>query len=61
MSGKGRAVAYTKNPLYVRFPLVPLQRTPMEPRGIHQVTTYFGTLGEVEFVYPETVTYADGL
>jgi len=61
VSKKNRAMAYTKNKQFVRFPMVPLQRTPLEHRGIHQVTTYFGTLGEVEFVYPETVTYADGL
>ena len=60
-AGKDRAVAYTQNPIYVRFPMVPLQRTPIEFRGIHQLTTFFGTLGEVEFVYPETVAYADGL
>lgn len=60
-ANKDRAVAYTQNPLYVRFPMVPLQRTPIEYRGIHQLTTFFGTLGEVEFVYPETVAYADGL
>lgn len=60
-SGKNRVVTYTKNPLYVRFPMVPLQRTPIENRGLHQLTTYFGTLGSVEFVYPETVAYADGL
>lgn len=56
-----RAVAYTKTKTYVRFPMVPLQRTPLEYRGLHQVTTFFGSLGSVEFVYPETVTYADGL
>ncbi|MGE4191795.1 MAG: DUF2184 domain-containing protein [Pseudodesulfovibrio sp.] len=60
-AGKNRAVAYTQNPLYVRFPMVPLQRTPLEYRGVHQLTTFFGTIGEVEFVYPETVAYADGL
>ncbi len=59
--GKDRAVAYTKNEMYVRFPMVPLQHTPVEFRGLHQITTYFGTLGEMEFVYPETVAYADGL
>jgi hypothetical protein len=56
-----RAVAYTKNELFVRFPLVPLQHTPVEYRGLAQITTYFGTLGEVEFVYPETVAYMDGI
>lgn len=41
--------------------MVPLTRTPLEYRGIYQLTTYYGKLGEVEFVYPETVGYADGI
>ena len=60
-AGTGRMVAYTKNEMYVRFPLVPLQRTPLEARGLRQITTYYGRLGRVEFVYPETVGYADGM
>lgn len=60
-SGKDRMVAYTKSPQYVRFPLVPLQHTPVEYRGLYQLTTYYAALGEVEFVYPETVAYADGV
>ena len=61
LGGKDRAVAYSKGEMYVRYPLVPLQRTPVEFRGIHQITTYYGRLGEVEFVYPETIAYADGM
>lgn len=61
ISGKDRAVAYTKGEMYVRYPLVPLTHTPVEYRGIRQITTYFGRLGEVEFVYPETVSYSDGM
>lgn len=60
-SGKTRMVAYTKEQQFVRYPLVPLQHTPLEYRGLYQLTTYYGVLGEVEFVYPETVAYADGL
>lgn len=60
-SSSGRMVAYTKDPMYVRFPMVPLTRTPLEYRGVYQLTTYYGKLGEVEFVYPETVGYADGI
>lgn len=60
-SGKTRMVAYTKQKRLVRFPLVPLQRTPLEYRGILQLTTYFGRLGAVEWVYPETGAYADGI
>ena len=56
-----RMVCYTKESNYVRFPLVPLQRTPLEYRGIHQLTTYFGRLGAVEMPYPELVGYRDGI
>lgn len=60
-SGADRMVAYSNNRNYVRWPMVPLQRTPLEYRGIHQLTTYFGRLGVVEFVYPETLGYVDGI
>lgn len=56
-----RMVAYTKDQRRVRFPMVPLQRTPMEYRGLHQITTYYGRLGSLEVVYPETLGYADGI
>lgn len=60
-SNEDRMFAYTNDVERVRFPLVPLQRTPLEYRGIHQLTTYFGRLGGVEFVYPETIGYRDGV
>jgi len=56
-----RMVAYTKDRERVRYPMVPLQRTPLEYRGIFQLTTYFGRLGCLELVYPETMQYADGI
>jgi hypothetical protein len=56
-----RMVAYTKDKDRVRFPMVPLQRTPLEYRSLYQLTTYFGRLGAVEFVYPETVGYRDAI
>lgn len=56
-----RMVAYNKNKLYVRYPLVPLMRTPMENKSIFWLTTYFGRLGCVEVVYPETLQYADSI
>lgn len=56
-----RMVVYSKNPKYVRFPMVPLQRTPLEYRSLFQLTTYFGRLGVVEWRYPETGQYADGI
>lgn len=59
--GHNRMAAYTKNPDMVRFPMTLLNRTPIENRGLWQITTYYCRLGVVEFVYPETVQYADGI
>lgn len=56
-----RAVCYTKDRKYVQFPMVPLLRTPIQYDGIYQKFTYYGRLGQVEFRYPETVGYFDGL
>jgi hypothetical protein len=56
-----RMVAYTKDRERVRFPLVPLQRTPLQYRSIFQVASYYGKLGCVEVVYPETISYRDGI
>lgn len=61
LAGTNRMVAYTNDKERVRFPLVPLQRTPLEYRDLRQLTTYFGRLGAVEFVYPETLGYRDGI
>ncbi|MDP9803235.1 DUF2184 domain-containing protein [Acinetobacter calcoaceticus] len=61
VGGTDRMLTYTQSEDRVRFPLVPLQRTPIEYRGVRQITTYFGRLGVVEWVYPETAYYADGL
>lgn len=57
----GRMMVYTQSESRVRMPLVPLQRTPLEYRDLRQLTTYFGRIGAVEWVYPETAYYADGL
>lgn len=61
VGGTDRMMTYVQAEERVRFPLVPLQRTPIEYRGIRQITNYFGRLGVVEWVYPETAYYADGL
>lgn len=66
LTGRGagstdRMVAYSQAENFVRFPMVPLQRTPLEYRDLRQLVTYFGRLGVVEFVYPETVAYRDGI
>jgi hypothetical protein len=56
-----RMVVYTKDKDRVRFPLTPLQRTPIQYDSIYHKTTYFGRLGAVEVVYPETIGYFDGI
>jgi hypothetical protein len=60
-SGTNRMVAYTKDKERIRYPLVPMQHTPVEYRSIYQLTTYYARLGCVELVYPETVGYTDGI
>ena len=59
--GKSRAVFYTKDVNLVRYPLVPLQRSQITPQDLWLRTTYWSLLGQVEFVYPETVHYKDGI
>lgn len=55
----GRIVAYTKRKDLVRFPLVELQNTPVQFRDLKQNTIYYGALGQVEVVRPETLFYGD--
>jgi len=61
VSGPDRMVAYNKNKRFVRFPMTPLQRTPVQFDSIYHKSTYFCRLGVVEVVYPETIVYRDGL
>lgn len=56
---KGRIVAYTKAKDVVRFPLVEMQNTPVQFRGLDQSTIYYAALGQVEVVRPEMVYYGD--
>ena len=56
-----RMVAYTQRQDYVRYPMVPLQSIQPQPRGIWIAVPYYGRLGIVEVVYPETMGYRDGI
>lgn len=56
-----RMVAYSQDPNYVRFPMVPLQAMQPQYRGIWVAVPYYGRLGRVEMVYPETLAYRDGI
>jgi len=56
-----RMVVYTKREEFIRFPYVPMQRTPVEFRGLFHLSNYYGKMGVVELVYPQTVYYADAI
>lgn len=56
-----RMVVYTKDKKRVRYPMTMLNRTPLQYDGMYQKTTYYCRLGVVEVVYPETMSYWDGL
>lgn len=56
-----RMIAYSQQADYVRFPLVPLQAMQPQYRGIWVAVPYYGRLGRVEYVYPETAGYRDGI
>lgn len=56
-----RMMVYTKAKDRVRYPMTMLSRTALQFDSIFQKTTYYGRLGVVEYVYPETSGYFDGL
>jgi hypothetical protein len=59
--GTQRMIAYTKEYDKVRFPMTPLQKTPLEWRSLYNITTYWSRMGQVESPYPETIGYRDGI
>lgn len=61
VGGTDRMVAYTNSKKFVRFPMVPLMSVPIQYRSLYQLVTYYGKLGAVEPVYPETLNYMDGI
>lgn len=56
-----RMIAYTRDTKFVRFPKVPLSSLPAQPSSIWIKVPYWGKLGRVEIVYPETFAYRDGI
>ena len=60
-SSSDRMVAYTNDESRVRFSMVPIRRETAYYQGIRFTAPYIYALGEIEFVYPETVAYADGI
>ncbi len=56
-----RMGAYRNEYERIRYPLTEIQRTPLEYRSVFQATTYWCLLGQLEFVYPATIGYRDGI
>jgi hypothetical protein len=61
VGGSNRMVAYTNDEGRVRYPMVPIMRETAYYQGIRYTAPYLYLLGQLEFVYPETVQYADGI
>ncbi|VWD02133.1 bacteriophage protein [Burkholderia aenigmatica] len=56
-----RMVAYNNDKKYVQFPMIDLQRTPLEYRSLFQITTYWTRIGQIEWRYGVTAAYRDGI
>jgi hypothetical protein len=61
VDGADRMVVYTNDEEYVRFPMVPIRRETAYYQGIRFTAPYLYAFGQMEFVYSETVRYADGI
>lgn len=66
LTGRGaasadRMVVYTNDEMRVRFPMVPIRRETSYYQGIRYLAPYIWAFGEMEFIYPETLQYADGI
>lgn len=59
--GTDRMVVYTNDLERLRFPMVPIRRETPYYNGIQFHAPYLWAFGEMEFVYPSTVRYADGI
>lgn len=59
--GSDRMVVYTNDQKRVRYPMVPIRAEAAYTLGIKMYRPYIYALGEVEFVFPETALYADGI
>lgn len=56
-----RMVAYTQEKDRVRYPMTMLNSTPIQYDSVYHKSTYYGRLGVLEIVYPETIGYRDAI
>ena len=61
VGGTDRMFCYTNREEFVRFPMVPIRRETAYYHSIYYHAPYTWAYGMIEFVYPETVQYADGI
>jgi hypothetical protein len=61
VGGTDRMMCYVNEEDRVRFPMVPIRRETAYYQGIRFISPYIWAFGAVEFVYPETVLYRDGI
>lgn len=62
VGGTDRMIVYTQDRKYLQMPLIPMQRAgPLEYRSLEQLQSYAARIGAMEFRYPETVAYRDGI
>jgi hypothetical protein len=54
-------ICYTREQRFVRYPMVPLAALSPQFQGIWIKVPYYGRLGVIEFVYPETAAYRTGI
>jgi len=59
--GTDRMIAYTNDEQYLRFPMVPMRREATYYHSINFHAPYVWAYGEIEFIFPETVLYRDGI
>lgn len=60
-NGTDRMLVYTNDESRVRFPMVPIRRETAYYQGIQYLAPYIWAFGQIEWVYPETGGYFDGI
>lgn len=62
VGGVARAMAYKRDPavLQIAFP-IPLRQLPPQPRNLALLNPMFSKIGGVEFYYPKSALYMDGI
>ena len=61
VGGTDRMVVYTNDNQFLRFVMVPPQRKTAYVHGLRYIAPYMWAYGQIEFIYPETLLYRDGI